>query len=114
MTTERPITHQPHSFVLVFRHDCGVRHILAALCDEGRCNREITDSKIPRYAAIGVEMLNVPGFPLGNGFYWTHEDETLFIMTALKLALHEGRQSSIHSLRAKLVELARTRPHHYR
>lgn len=106
---DRPVTHEPHSFILVFRHDCGVKHVLSAMCDEGRCNREITDAKVGRNAAAGIEMINVPGLPLGVDFNWTHEEEVLFNMAHLKLASHEGRQKTVDHCRARLVELSQRR-----
>lgn len=107
MTTQPPITHEPHSFILVFRHDCGQRHVLSSFCHEGRCKREITDLKVGRNAAAGIEMVNVPGLPLGADFNWTHEDEVLFHMACLKLALHEGRQKAVDTAREHLLRLQR-------
>lgn len=104
MTTTPPITHEPHTFFLVFRHDAGVRYVWHSACEEGRCLREITLTNAPRYAAVGIELANVPG---SFDCRWTHEDEVLYHMAVLKRAQHEGRTRVVDHAREHLIRLSR-------
>lgn len=101
-----PITHEPHTFFLVFRHDAGVRLVWHSACEEGRCKLDLTLRNIERYAAVNVELANVPG---SHEFRWTHQDEVLYHMAVLKRALHEGRTALADSERATLIQLHRMR-----
>lgn len=112
-----PITHEPHTVAVTFRHDCLNMVVAVAMCPEGRCVPAHWPDNPPwngmsiteRYRAAGLECNDYTPHPSLN-FWDDHTSEVLRTMCSLKLAQHEGRQKTIQWAQAKLVELAKLRP----
>lgn len=100
MTELPPITHEPHTNCVIYKHDCVNVVVALSICDEGRCR---FNNFIERYTAAGMEAAHFPLSPKLQ--FWNHQD-VLRTMAYLKLATFEGRQKSIDWLRARLVGLA--------